>query len=209
MPTDLEYLIFALSDLVIDLSTPGFQQRPACGYALTETYGWTIPTDAPIVSANTYPEAYTLTTSSYDALTRGDYDVNLAFSGRYETTGVLYTNDISFTITVTDPCITTVLTDFTIPDVSIEAGLIDEHTFIEVTDSAATAVGDSTICGARTYEIFEVTIDPVDNVTEILTVVNFITLETLNAAVDYKLTVHSEDEDNEVGVHNMRLVTTL
>ncbi len=50
---------------------------------------------------------------------------------------------------------TTILTDFAVPPVSIEAGLTDTFSFIEVTDSAATAVSNPTICGARTYTVVE------------------------------------------------------
>lgn len=48
-PTDLAYTVFATSPLVIDLSTPGFLQVPACGYYLVDTFTWTIPSGAPIV----------------------------------------------------------------------------------------------------------------------------------------------------------------
>lgn len=51
-----------------------------------------------------------------------------------------YAEEISFDVTVTDPCITTTLTVFSIPDVSIEAGLSDTFSFIEVADTAATTV---------------------------------------------------------------------
>lgn len=60
---------------------------------------------------------------------------------------------------MTDPCLTTVLTDFTVPNVSIEAGLTDVFEFIEVTDSAATAVSQATICGERTYTVYELDTD--------------------------------------------------
>lgn len=49
MPLDLDYKIFAVDDTIIDISVPGFQQVPACGYYLVETITWTIPSDAPIV----------------------------------------------------------------------------------------------------------------------------------------------------------------
>lgn len=54
-----------------------------------------------------------------------------------------------------DPCLTTVLTDFNVPDVSIEAGLTNNFEFDEVTDSAAIAVSKPTICGARTYTVYK------------------------------------------------------
>ena len=48
MPTALTYKIFDSPAHQIDLSTPGFQQVPACGYYLVETFTWTIPSGAPI-----------------------------------------------------------------------------------------------------------------------------------------------------------------
>ena len=47
-PGSTEQLIFALSPLDIDLSSPGFVQQPACGYALAETFTWEIEAAAPI-----------------------------------------------------------------------------------------------------------------------------------------------------------------
>jgi hypothetical protein len=60
-PTNKSYTIHALSSLVMDLTTPGFQQNPACGYTLAETRTWTIPTGAPLTFDAT---KYILTASS-------------------------------------------------------------------------------------------------------------------------------------------------
>ena len=60
---------------------------------------------------------------------------------------------ISFQITVTDPCLTTVITPFTIADITQEAGVTVETVFNEPDDSAGTAVGDQSICGPKTYEV--------------------------------------------------------
>lgn len=151
-PTELEQLIFALTPLDNDLSTPGFLQRPACGYTLAETFTWEIPAGAPITQTG----SYTIRTESEEAADRNTYTVNLINSANYAGTGVTYANNIEFVITVTDPCLTTTLTDFTIPNVSIEAGLEDVFSFAEVTDSAAIAVSKPTICGARTYTLYEI-----------------------------------------------------
>ena len=132
-PTSLEQLIFALTPLDNDLSSPGFQQRPACGYTLAETFTWEIPADAPITQTG----SYTIRTESETAADRNVYTVNLINSANYAGTGVTYANNLSYDITVTDPCLTTTLADFAIPSVSIEAGLEDVFSFAEVTDSAA------------------------------------------------------------------------
>ena len=62
-------------------------------------------------------------------------------------------------MTVTDPCLTTTLSDVAVPDVAIEAGLTDTFTFAEVTDSAADDVSNPTICGERTYTVYELDVD--------------------------------------------------
>ena len=91
-----------------------------------------------------------------DASKRGTYDLKLINSANYAGTGVTYSNNVAFTVTVTDPCLTTTFTDFTIPNVSIEAGLEDVFSFAEVTDSAAIAVNNPTICGTRTYTVYSI-----------------------------------------------------
>lgn len=92
-PTSTEQLIFATSPLVIDLSSPGFVQRPACGYALAETFTWEIETGAPI----TQTSDYVISIESNDAAERkDDYVVKLIDSANYAGTGVTYANEIEF-----------------------------------------------------------------------------------------------------------------
>ena len=102
-----------------------------------------------------------------------------------------------------DPCKTTVLTDFSVPDVSIEAGLTDNFLFSEVTDSAATAVSKPTICGARTYTVYKL---DAQSKQQAQTLVTFIA--GANGAKHTLKTV-TMNEDQDVGVHNMRLVVSL
>ena len=107
MPTTLDYLIFATSDLTIDLSSPGFQQVPACGYYLVETFTWDIPSGAPIVPNTSGGSNYVIDTSSTDPSDDDTYAVTLNLSALYATLVTTYTQSISFSITVTDPCLTT------------------------------------------------------------------------------------------------------
>lgn len=113
-----------------------------------------MPSTAPITVSNDV-DPYILTVSSYDPADRNVYPVELALSARYEVTGVLYANLIQFDVTVTDPCQTTILAPWTINDITIESGLIDEQLFDRITDSAADAVADPAICGTRVYEVVE------------------------------------------------------
>ena len=60
-------LVYAANPLLIDLSTPGFVQTPACGYGLINTYTWTIPAGAPITQDTSTPKNwYKLSTSTTD-----------------------------------------------------------------------------------------------------------------------------------------------
>ena len=151
-PTGTEQLIFALTPLDIDLSSPGFVQQPACGYTLSETFTWEIEASAPI----TQIADYSIQVSSDSAAERAIYTVKLIDSANYAGTGVTYAEEIEFTVTVTDPCLTTTLSSLSIPAVSIEAGLTDTFSFAEITDSAADTVSLATICGLRTYTVYEV-----------------------------------------------------
>lgn len=60
-PVNKSYTIHALSSLVMDLTSPGFVQNPACGYTLGETRTWTIPSGAPLTFDST---KYILTAAS-------------------------------------------------------------------------------------------------------------------------------------------------
>ena len=60
---------------------------------------------------------------------------------------------ITFTITVTDPCLTTVIDPFVINNITQEAGVSIDTVFDEPDDSAGSAVGDQSICGPKTYEV--------------------------------------------------------
>ena len=152
---DTTQLIFALTALDVDLSSPGFVQRPACGYPLQETFTWEGLTNAPITSTGDY----TIRVESNVAADRNVYDVTLLNSAKYLGTGVTYANSVAFTVTVVDPCLTTTLASVNVPDVAIEASLTDTFSFAEVTDSAADDVSNPTICGERTYTVYEIDSD--------------------------------------------------
>jgi len=57
---------------------------------------------------------------------------------------------------VTDPCLTTVITDFTLTDMTIRCGDTLTQDFNWPTDSAAIAVNAPDICGTRTYTLYEI-----------------------------------------------------
>ena len=85
--------------------------------------------------------------------------MTLLKSAKYLGTVVTYANSVAFTVTVVDPCLTTTLASVNVPDVAIEASLTDTFSFAEVTDSAADDVSNPTICGERTYTVYEIDSD--------------------------------------------------
>ena len=86
----------------------------------------------------------------------GTYTVTLDLSALYATLVSTYTQTISFTITVTDPCLTTTYADFTLTDMNMEAGQTVTQNFEQPLISAGSAVSDQSICGDFTYTVFEV-----------------------------------------------------
>ena len=202
-PVDALYTIFQLDAYSIDISSPGFQQRPACGYTLVEDRTWTIPAAAPITEDGSDP--YILAVASDVGTDRDIYTVTLANSALYETTGVTYANTVTFDIAVVDPCLASEANEidaFSIEAVAIEAGLTNLATFAEATDTAAAAVSNPTICGARTYTVVEV----VSGVEQEQSIVTYSEEE---AGVSHTLTTTTQDEVNDVGPHSMRLKVSL
>jgi len=139
---------------------------------------------------------------SNTAADRGVFTVKLIDSANYSGTGVTYSEEIEFSVTVTDPCLTTTLTDLIVPDVSVQAGLIDTFTFAELTDTAGTAVSDQTICGARTYTVFKVASNG-DHEAQTM-----VTFNEDGTGAAHTLVTTTQDEVNDVGVHNMKLVVS-
>lgn len=52
LPQNTAYTIFNPTPLAIDVSTPGFNQVPACGYYLFKTFTWDIPAGAKAITTN-------------------------------------------------------------------------------------------------------------------------------------------------------------
>jgi hypothetical protein len=151
-------LVYATNPLVIDISSPGFVQTPACGYGLINTFTWTIPTGAPITQDTSTPKNwYKLTTTTTDPKKDATYTVSLNVSAYYGGLDQTFTKTVTFTIVVTDPCLTTVLTPLTgFTDMTIQCGATANQLFLHPTDSAAISQGTATICGARSYTVFKI-----------------------------------------------------
>lgn len=110
------YKIHALNDIDIDMSSPGFVQRPACGYTLTEVFAWSFnPNPAPpltTIQGQPYKLKIKSTTNSDAAV----YLATLTNSVSYQSQSFL--PKVAFDVTVIDPCLTTVIAPFTVGTVT-------------------------------------------------------------------------------------------
>ena len=62
---------------------------------------------------------------------------------------------ITFNVIVVDPCISTVITVFTLADLSVINGATGTRTWSEASDSIQTKYNIPTLCGPRTYTLVE------------------------------------------------------
>ena len=83
----------------------------------------------------------------------GSYSVTLTNNQRY--LGVSYTSSFTFTVTVVDPCVNTVVTPVILADLTVVNGNTAVRTWSELTDSIQTKYNIPTLCGSRTYALVE------------------------------------------------------
>lgn len=84
-----------------------------------ETFTWVIPDGAPITENTSGGSNYKVDVSSTTPAHDGSYEVTLELSALYATLVTTYTQDITFTVTVTDPCLTTAITAFTLDQMTM------------------------------------------------------------------------------------------
>ena len=97
------------------------------------------------------PFGTTVFVSTIDKTKLGTHDITLTNTLSY--LGVTWTPSFTFTVTVVDPCETTVWVDFTIPIITTDNGIPIEQEMEEIKDSVEVAKGQNTLCGPRTYTI--------------------------------------------------------
>ena len=108
------------------------------------------PTPAnPITTYTVAP--YTMLISSTTNADAGTYSATLTNGVTYG--GQSFLPSVTFDVVVTDPCLTTAITSFSIADFSQETGVSVDTAFTEPDDSAASAVGNLSICGPKTYTV--------------------------------------------------------
>ena len=173
---------------------------PACGYFLVETFTWTIPDGAPITENTSGGSSYVIDVESTDPSHDDTYSVTLGLSALYATLQTTYTQSISLSITVTDPCLTTTYEDFTLTQMTMEAGQTITQDFNQPLISAGTDVNDQAICGDFTYNVFEV-VNGINLGQTLVTVAQV-------AGIQQRLTATTQDEADQ-GIHTMRLIVSL
>jgi hypothetical protein len=112
---------------------------------------------------------------------------------------------VPFDVTVVDVCLTTTITPFALTDMTFAVGdfsiygTITDQNFNEPTDSAAVAVGDPTICRAKTYEV----VYAADGAAQSL-----VTINTITADDEFQLVADTDSELDE-GTHSLKLIVHL
>lgn len=115
-PGTKTYLIHSLTDIDLDLASPGFVQRPACGYSLTEVITWSFNPTPALPTTQTGGQPYKLKIKSSTNAHAATYVAKLTNNVTYASQS--FQPFLTFSIVVTDPCITTVIAPFTIGTVA-------------------------------------------------------------------------------------------
>jgi ribosomal protein L11 len=195
--TGLTYTLYATT-LSVDLLPNTYTQTPDCRFIVTETASWTIPSGSPIAvnSAN----AQQIDVVSLDRTKVGTHAVSMAITFAYSAQSFTETDTISFTITIIDPCETTVINDavFSPTTITVTNGATATATFNEVTDTVEVANNIDTLCQQRSYTLLEA-----DGTTAAV----FLALTGATGG-PYTITA-SPTLDTQVGTHNLKLKTTL
>lgn len=130
--------------MVIDMTKAAYAtytQTPTCGYAVTYTYSWTLPTGTiPITAVGA-----TLEINTTDKTKAGNYSVTLATTvnetGSTGSTTSHTQPTVTFTVIVIDPCTETVITAPTIaaPSMTLKVDTDLTFDFLEAVDSLETS----------------------------------------------------------------------
>ena len=131
--SDLTYSLYD-GPKVIDLSTWVYHQTPPCDYTVVNSYSWTIPTDAQSFIQDNIPTNYqAITVQSAKKTAVNDYVVVLhnAITDNNEAPSQSFNVDITFTVSVIDPCDTTTMTPINLSAQTIVNGDTYTWTFDE------------------------------------------------------------------------------
>jgi hypothetical protein len=158
---DRTYTIYSPT-LTIDMSSAAYAthtQSPDCGYTLTPTYSWTLPSGTlPITTNGAVLKVFSTTQSQ----ARAGYTVTykVVFQENKSTqngsANTLTEVNVSFDIVVNNPCITATVDAFSpaLTAMSVNQGATATQEFTDVTDSVGNQYNNKYICGPRTYVMF-------------------------------------------------------
>jgi hypothetical protein len=194
--TGLTYTLYDTT-LPIDLSSNVYVQVPPCGYTLVNDFTWTIDAASPItVDAG---NEQMINVISLDRNKLGTHSVVLTNVITYPAQSFTETETISFDIEIIDPCLLTTMYDiiFTPGTLTVVNGETATVEFPDATDSVETDNNIFTLCGDRTYAIFE---NDETNTPDWLTL-------THNTDTDIRTIEAAPVLDNLVGSHTMKIKT--
>ena len=156
--TDLQYTLYDATHSV-DLSANVYQQVPPCDFPLTMTYTWDLTATDLVFTQNVdnpaQVDTVTLDKSKLNADPAVGWGVSMTANMSHAPTGQSWQSLLTFAITIVDPCLGTVLNSFT-PDVlTVINGESAFITFNDITDTVEELKQIDTLCGPRSYELFE------------------------------------------------------
>lgn len=172
---------------------------PPCGYTLTNSFSWTIDAASPISVDPDNDQAIRVVSLDKDKL--GSHTVTLTNDITYPTQSFAETETITFDVTIIDPCLTTTVNSavFTPTTLTVTNGETADMTYTDVTDSVEVDNNIDTLCGSRSYTIY--------NNDEINVHTDWVTLSGPSAGV-YTITA-TPTLDSLVGANNFKLLTVL
>ena len=197
-PSEPDYtLTYTLYEptLTIDLTNIAWTQSPPCDYPATNSGAWTNP-EPNVVYVSPFSD-FMLSVSTLDKTKLGPISLTLVNTVEYG--GESWTPEITFDVTIVDPCDATVWVAGSIPTLSTLNGVPAEVTFDDIQDSVEVAKGINTLCGPRSYVITYQNDDPIDWVT------------VAQSADDEHVLVISADPtlDEHEGTKNLKAIVTL
>ena len=159
---DLSYIVFA-APMVIDLSTLAYTEQPTCNYEFTEAITWTGLTSSFMTQDSNNASLISISTSDKSIANSSPYALTyqraltVTSSGQSGTTVFRNTGSdiLSFSVTVTDPCVAATTNDPTLSSVSMQNGGSQTITFTEATNSVDDGNTVAGLCGDINYSVVD------------------------------------------------------
>jgi hypothetical protein len=154
-PLDENTVYTVFDDMLSITLDPPFTQNPPCGYAVDETFSWTIPVSSPIAQTDDPYTVRVLSSRTTDETVSDNsgYRVYLEdyITYTHPTAGAqVWTETIFYDITVINPCVDTII-DTSLTSFSDILYYVEDaktrYRFEPVTDSISNTVSGAT-CGA-------------------------------------------------------------